>query len=115
MEIMRFNLTELSSQRYYEKHLQIVNPFLPKLLSHKKVVVLAGFMALQDEDKFSTESRRKIRQMFKLSHGNLGNYLEDYVKDGLIIKEDSGYFIRKSLFPSPGHQGYQIKIKRNEN
>jgi len=53
--------------------------------------------------------------MFKLSHGNLGNYLEDYVKDGLIIKEDSGYFIRKSLFPSPGHQGYQIKIKRNED
>jgi len=57
---MRFNLTELSIQRYYEKHLQIVNPFLPKLLSHKKVIVLAGFMALQMKINFQQNQEGKL-------------------------------------------------------
>lgn len=120
MEVIGYKLRDLSKEDYYKKHLEIINPFLPKQLTDKKIKVLAAFMALEGDlveyDRFNTTARRDIRKEFNLSHGNLGNYLKDYKEKGLIyVPEGKDYYVIKPyLFPEKMTQSYKFQIIRKD-
>lgn len=116
--IIRKSLVNIGTRQYYEKHLEIINPFLPVKLTPKRLEVLASFMALQGdiaEDRFGTTARKSIKKDLKLSNGGLGNYLKYYKETGIIhIPEGKqNYDIRAFMWPDAEAQEYQFKITKS--
>lgn len=118
MKIIARELKTLSEEEYYKKHLQIINPLLPKQLTQKELEVLAGFMALDGDivkkDRFGTTARKIIKDRLSLSDGGLGNYLKALKEKSFIFKNEFNVLEAQSmLFPEKDWQGYQFKIVKN--
>ena len=79
----------LTRDKYYMKHLSIINPLLPVSLTPKEIEVLAAFMALKGDianDRFGTTARKLVMDKLSLSLSGLGNYLKS-LKDKRFIKQ----------------------------
>lgn len=106
----------LPAKQYYEKHLAIVNVFLPITLTPKEVEVLAAFMSLEGSialDRFGTSARKLVREQLNISSGGLGNYLKS-LKDKGFIKEtaENNFTIIPLLHPSEDKQGYVFQLNK---
>lgn len=99
----------LSRDKYYMKHLALINPLLPVGLTPKEIEVLAAFMALKGDianDRFGTTARKLVMEKLSLSLSGLGNYLKS-LKDKRFIKDD---VILPLLFPDEQMQEYRFKL-----
>lgn len=119
MKVIGFRVQNLEKDAYYVKHLQIINPFLPKQLTNKKLEVLASFMALEgdiieDGDRFNTLARKKVKKKHNLSAAGLSNYLDDWREKNLIYDKDGIIMVQDYLFPEKQKQGYNFMIKMKE-
>lgn len=76
----------LHGSSYYVKHLEIINPLLPRRLTEKEIEVLAEFMFLDLEDRFSSEGRKLVMEKLGLSFASMTNYLSSLRKKGFLIK-----------------------------
>lgn len=106
----------LPAKQYYEKHLTIVNVFLPITLTPKEIEVLATFMSLEGSiaaDRFGTSARKLVRDELSLSAGGLGNYLKS-LKDKGFIKEnaENSFTILPILHPSENKQNYIFQLNK---
>lgn len=111
----------LKAKEYYEKHLQLLNIIIPANLTNKEVEVLAMFMSLDkniiEDEMINPVSRKKVMDNLKLSPGGLGNHLKSMTEKKALIRNEVTGSIRLNphLRPNETVQGYQIKIKRDEN
>lgn len=109
-------LKDLSPEEYYQKHLHIVQQFLPAQLTNKEVEVLALFMSLSGDvaemDRFGTQCRKIVMKKLGLKPGGLSNYLRAFEEKGFIKKVDKSFEITRFLFPDPKVQGYQFLIQK---
>ena len=80
---------KLPPDKYYIKHLEIINPLLPIQLTPKEIEVLGNFMSLEgeiaEEDRFGTTCRKVVKDKLNLSDGGLGNYIKSLKDKGFII------------------------------
>lgn len=111
-------INNLSAEKYYMKHLEIISPFLPAHLTPKEVEVLGWFMSFEETTilkRFDTPYRKIVRKELKLSHSGLSGHI-NILKSKGAIKEDfaENLSILEFLFPSEGEQLYQFKIKRKD-
>jgi DNA-binding MarR family transcriptional regulator len=106
----------LPAKQYYEKHLAIVNVFLPVTLTPKEIEVLAAFMSLEGSiaiDRFGTSARKLVREELSISSGGLGNYLKSLKDKGFITETpDSDFNILPLLHPAEGKQGYMFQLNK---
>lgn len=109
---------KLSKEKYYEKHLLIINHLLPIQMTPKEAEVLSAFMSLEGDimkDPFGTSGRKIVRQRLKISAGGLGNYLRDLKeKEFILTGEDGSLYIFPLLIPDKKMQGYQFKLEIDE-
>lgn len=113
-KILQQEIKDLSLEKYYMKHLEIISPFLPAHLTSKEVEVLGWFMSFEETKvlkRFDTLYRKIVREELKLSHSGLSGYL-DILKKKAAISEGLGgeLTIKEFLFPQEGVQFYQFKI-----
>lgn len=105
----------LNKVDYFEKHLNIIKPFIPKELTPKEIKVLAVFMSFEGElakDRFGPTARKMVMDIADISAGGLGNYLRA-LKDKEFLKEAGGNMeIWPILFPEEKEQVYMFKIIR---
>ena len=107
----------LKGKQYYEKHLTIVNVFLPVSLTPKEIEVLAAFMSLEGSialDRFGTSARKLVMAELKIVPGGLGNYLRDLKKKKFIIESPTGLTILPLLHPSGESQTYMFKLIKED-
>lgn len=108
---------KLKTNKFVEKHLEIINPMLPVQLTPKEIEVLASFMEIEGElvedDRFNQLVRTKVRNKLQLSPGGLSNYLTTLTKKGFLKKHPitNKYTIKDFLFPNKNVQGYMFKIE----
>ena len=112
MEIIAKQLNNLSEEKYFIKHLEIINPLFPTpmRMTSKEIEVLAGFLSLDGDivkkDRFGTTARKIIKERLSLSDGGLGNYLKTLRQKELIYKNQYNVLEAKSwLFPESQWQG----------
>lgn len=111
----------LNAREYYEKHLQLLNIIIPANLTGKEIEVLATFMSLDrsiiEEEMINPVSRKKVMKELSLSPGGLGNHLKSMTEKKALIRNEITGSIRFNphLMPNTPVQGYQIKIKKDEN
>ena len=115
-KVIQQAINNLSNERYYMKHLEIISPFLPAHLTPKEIEVLGWFMSFEETGllkRFDTLYRGVVRKELKLSHSGLSGHLSILKSKG-AIKEDlaENLNINEYLFPNDGEQLYQFKIKR---
>ena len=110
-------LSGLTRNEYYEKHLYIINQFLPVQITKKEIEVLSGFMALQgdivQQDRFGTQARKIIMENLEMSGGGLGNHLKSLKDKGFIQEVNGKLEINKFLLAEDNGQMYQFKINQN--
>ena len=112
MEAIKKQLT-LPTKQYYEKHLAIVNVFLPVTLTPKEIEVLAAFMSLKGsiaEDRFGTSARKLVMKEMNIVPGGLGNYLRDLKRKGFIRESGDTLTILPLLHPSQDKQNYMFQL-----
>lgn len=112
MEALKKQLT-LPTKKYYEKHLAIVNIFLPVTLTPKEIEVLANFMSLEGsiaQDRFGTSAKKLVMKELNLSPGGLGNYLSSLKKKGFIKEKEDNLYILPLLHPQEGRQNYLFQL-----
>jgi len=119
ISIIRKSLTGLSVDQYYQKHLHIINQFLPIQLTKKEIEVLAGFMSLKGDltkqDRFGTQARKIIMEKLDMSSGGLGNHLKSLKNNDFIIINSKGKLeINSYLVADENQQGYQFKIVKKD-
>jgi len=105
----------LNDKDYYKKHLMIINPMLPIMMTMKEIDVLSEFMRLKGslaEDRFSTTGRKIVMNELGLSHGSLGNHLRNLKKKGFIIDLDTKLIILGILYPATNEQLYAFKLTK---
>lgn len=111
-------MLRLSKEKYYQKHLLIINHILPVQMTPKEAEFLAAFMSLEGDiakDLFGTSGRKIVRNKLNISAGGMGNYLDQLKEKGFILtKEDGSLFILPILIPDRQMQGYQFKLEVNE-
>lgn len=117
MKIISKALKQLGEEKYYLKHLQIINQLLPVTMTNKETEVLAAFLSLGGDivkkDRFGTTARKIVMDKLSLSPGGLGNYMKQLNNKGFIFKNEYNVFeVRDFLFPEEDNQGYQIKISK---
>lgn len=112
---------QVNTRDFFEKHLYIINPFLPIQLTQMEIKVLAGFMALEGElvesNRFNSTARKVVMERLGLQPGGLSNYLRSLINKGALIKKEPAnlIYINKALLPLQNDvQGYQFKLVRNE-
>ena len=119
------NVLKVGKYDYYIKHLEIINILLPEdsfpeKLSTKEIEVLAAFMSqdnsLIEEDMFNGVVRKKVMDKTHLKPGGLGNHLKKMIEKKFLIKNEltKRIVLKSFLFPVDNHQGYRIKIVKNE-
>ena len=111
MEIRK--LETLNKGDYYNRHLEVINPFLPIKLTPKEIEVLAAFMSLEGElgnDRFGTTARKVVMERIGISPGGLGNYLKSLKSKGFVYKDYGALHVAKIVQPNPKEQTYQFKI-----
>lgn len=104
---------KLDSKDFYQKHLEVINPFLPIKLTPKEIEVLSEFMNLEGdlkEDLFGTTSRKVVKEKLNISAGGLGNYLKSLKEKGFIYKKHGALFISEVVIPNEFEQEYSFKI-----
>jgi hypothetical protein len=115
MEILKKRLL-FNGSDYYVKHLEIINPMLPKKMTSKEMEVLGNFMALEGDvakmDRFGTSCRKIIKTQLKLSDGGLGNYIKSLKDKGLIVEKDGIMYIPSFLWCQRNGQGYMFRLDR---
>lgn len=102
---------------YYQRHIEIVINFFPVKLTPKEVEFVAAFME-KDPDKhggnrFSTTSRKEVREELGLTYGNMSNLISSCVEKAALKKEDKKIFINPLLFPNDKEQYYQFKLQKD--
>lgn len=112
------SLSGLTLNEYNEKHLYIINQFLPVQITKTEVKVLAGFMSLQGDvseyNRFGTEARKIIMEKLGMSSGGLGNHLKSLKdKEFIYIDSDKKLKVNAHLIPDEHTQGYQFKITKD--
>jgi hypothetical protein len=117
MNVIRRSLSGLTLNEYNEKHLCIVNQFLPIQITKTEIKVLAGFMSLQGDvsnyNRFGTEARKIIMGKLTMSSGGLGNHLKSLKNKAFIFYDDKKVLqINPHLIPADVSQGYQFKISK---
>lgn len=119
MKIIAKKLNDIGNDKYYVKHLEIINPLLPdqSRMTDKELEVLACFMSLQgdlvNKNRFNTVARKEVMSRLSISSGGLGNYLKSFKDKNLIFKNEYDVLeIRPFLLPEEDSQGYQIKITK---
>lgn len=106
----------LSGSLYYKRHLELINPMLPRRLTEGEINVLSEFMFLGDvEDRFDKTGRKAVMDKLGLSFGSLTNYLSSLRKKGFIIKNvKDSYDIVPILLCDNDKMVYNFKIENNE-
>ena len=106
----------LSGSLYYKRHLELINPMLPRRLTEGEINVLSEFMFLGDvEDKFDKTGRKSVMDKLGLSFGSLTNYLSSLRKKGFIIKNaKDSYDIVPILLCDNDKMVYNFKIENYE-
>jgi hypothetical protein len=105
---------KLDTLQYYNTHLQIINPLLPKHLTLKEIEFLANFMSFDGtiaNDRFGTTARKIVKTQMKISNAGVSNYMRS-LKDKGFVKDD---IILPLLFPDPNHQEYDFTLINYEN
>lgn len=109
----------LPKDKYYEKHLAIINPLLPFQMTEKEIEVIAAFLEVESElgkYTFSSIGRKQVRVKLKLSNGGLSNYLRELkLKNFILEDKDSNLSILDILKPEDSLQGYQIKLIKSKD
>lgn len=111
----------LSSSRYYETHMKIVNIVLQLNLEPKELQVLAAFMSLDKKilegDVINSFSRKKVREQLEMSPASVTNHLRSLISKGMIIKDDfSGrYYFNEAIIAEDNKQKYNIILMKDEN
>ena len=105
----------LSGEKYYEKHLEIINPFLPIQFTKMEIKVLALFMSFEgviaEEDRFGTSLRKLAMSKLNISAPGLSNYITVLTKKGALIPKLNGTLdILGILLAEQKEQFYQFKI-----
>ena len=115
MKIIQKKIRDLDSFSYHTKHLQIINQFLPTVMTSKEVEVLAAFLVIKGDivkqDRFGTTARKMVMSRLGLTPGGLGNYLKALKEKGVIYKNDFNVLVvREAILPEENSQGYQFKL-----
>jgi len=114
MKVKKIKKTlKLDKKDFYQKHLEVINPFLPIKLTPKEIEVLAEFLNLEGdlkEDIFGTTARKVVKGNLNISAGGLGNYLKSLKQKGFIYKKYGALFISQVVLPSEFEQEYHFKI-----
>lgn len=107
---------KLNKQQYHQKHIEIINTFLPVQLTEKEIEILSHFLSLDkniiEEDVFNSFARNIVKKKLNLSSGGLGNHLKSMIDKGFIERNENTGRIKicSFLIPEENMQGYQIKI-----
>mgnify|MGYP000860670222 FL=1 len=106
----------LSGSLYYRRHLELINPMLPRRLTEGEINVLSEFMFLNNvDDKFDKVGRKAVMDKLGLSFSGLTNYLSSLRKKGFIIKNAKGsYDIVPILLCDNDKMVYNFKIENYE-
>jgi len=105
---------KLDTIDYYNTHLQIINPLLPKSLTSKEIEFLSHFMSFNGtiaEDRFGTTAKSIVKKKMNLSNSGVSNYMRS-LQDKGFIKND---VILPILFPNPERQEYHFILTNYEN
>lgn len=105
----------LEGEKYYEKHLEIINPFLPVQFTNMEIKVLALFMSFEGEvakeDRFGTSLRKMAMNKLKIEAPGLSNYITALKKKGAIVTQLNGTLdILPLLLSEDREQFYQFKL-----
>lgn len=109
-------ILRLDKHKYYEMHLAVINPFLPKPLTETEMKVLARFMALEGDiakDRFGTSAKKIVKQSLKLSSAGLSNYIGEkgsLLEKKALIRKAGSLEIWELLFPEKEEQTYRFKL-----
>ncbi len=116
--IIQQAIVNLSSEKYYMKHLEIISPFLPAHLTPKEIEVLGWFMSFEETSilkRFDTAYRKIVRKKLNLSHSGLSGHISILKSKGAVVEElADNLSINQFLFPNEEEQLYQFKIKRKD-
>jgi DNA-binding MarR family transcriptional regulator len=112
---------KLDKQQYYQKHIEIINTFLPIQLTEKEIEILSHFLSLEkniiEEDIFNSFARKIVKNKLNLSAGGLGNHLKSMIEKGFLNRNEftNRISIKDFLIPEENSQGYQIKISKQND
>lgn len=105
----------LTSLEYYKKHLSLINPLLPVQMTSKEIEIMACFLDIDNDpryDKFGPQAKKVVRQITKVSHSGMSNYIKSLITKGFLVKNEVGVLrIRDIVIPGKGEQDYRIKLK----
>jgi DNA-binding MarR family transcriptional regulator len=111
---------KLTRLEYYETHLSIINCLLPIKMTPKEIEVLAAFMSLNTGDlpatntRFSSPSRKYVKELLNLSDQGLSNYMNSLSVKGFIYNNGITRIL-PILIPSDSQQDYRFRLKITEN
>lgn len=105
----------LKEEKYYEKHLEIINLFLPVQFTNMEIKVLSVFMSFEGEvaihDRFGTSLRKIAMSKLGIEAPGLSNYITTLKRKGaLIILLNGNLDILPAYLPENKEQFYQFKI-----
>lgn len=104
---------KLSKYEYYEMHLSIISPFLPKVLTNMEIKVLSRFMALEGDIsvyRFGTTARKVVKENLGLTTAGLSNYMGTLIEKKFLVKNGDLIEILPILFPEKAEQTYMFKL-----
>ena len=117
MQPLKKIIKEETELDYFKRHLKVVNALMPesKYMTKREIDVLAAFMSIKGElaePRFSTLSRKKVKQRLNMKDSNLSNQLRSLKRKEMIrVKSDNSLEIWDILFANPNKQGYLLKVE----
>jgi hypothetical protein len=111
---VRKSLT-LSTREYYMTHLLIINTIIPPILriTHKEIEVLAAFLTVPPDVRFTSLGRKLVRDALSLSPSSISNYMKALITKKFILTspqdESIPIGVAPNILPNPT-QEYHIRI-----
>jgi hypothetical protein len=103
----------LSTDKYYEIHLNLINCILPIKMTPREIEVIAAFMALEGDIatyRFGPSARKIVMAKLHLSPAGLSNFMKFLFDKGVLERQGDMIKIYPLLIPNVDEQKYLFKL-----
>ena len=88
-----------NAENFYKEYVTLINGILK--LTDKEIDIVAELLRLYDtsDNVFSTENRKKLSEILKITDLNLNNHFQNLKKKGVLVTTDGELELNNRIIP----------------
>lgn len=97
---------ELSGRIYYERHLELVNIFLPIRMTDGEIRLLSYILEFKDFNQTN------LGKLVGISQSSVSQLFKKLLVKGFILRDGEGYRLNDIIIPSDLEEVYMFRFKK---